>query len=49
MAVELDALPIEILQVKIHDSISMAMDMEALEEAKHIEAEERKQLARLQL
>jgi hypothetical protein len=47
IAVELDALPVKILQQKIRDSIEDHIDLEALEKIRTIENKERQELANL--
>ncbi len=49
MAVELDALPIDILQEKIENSIIENMDIEALKEVEAKERKERERLSKLDL
>jgi hypothetical protein len=47
IAVELDALPVKVLQQKIRDSIEDNIDLEALEKIKAVENKERQELANL--
>ena len=47
IAVELDALPLSVLQQKIRESIESKLDMDALKQTKAIETQERKELANL--
>lgn len=47
LAVELDALPLPILQEKIRESIKEHLDMEALNEVRKIEKQERQELSNL--
>jgi hypothetical protein len=47
--VELDALPIEVLEQRIRDEIEALMDLDALAEIKEREETEREQLRRLKL
>jgi len=47
LAVELDALPLPVLQEKIRQSIEANMDMEALQEVRAIEEQEKRELVNL--
>lgn len=49
LAVELDALPLPVLQQKIRDSIETSLDMNTWQETQHIQKREREKLTNLKL